>query len=197
MAIAVADDGMVVELRSDGTWTKTTRSAVEPGDFRGVAWGASTAEVQARENREAKYADGDVLVYPQRLVDMDADAVYLFVSGRFARAKYMFGEDFTSANRYLDAFIRVKTLFSGKYGEPGDDRAIWHDDLYREDPDDWGRAVERGDLTFIASWATPRTEIVLLLHGNDYQSHLEVEYTSILLKSWAESVKNDAEHDLI
>lgn len=197
MVTAVSDDGMVVELNVDGTWSKSERSVSRTGDYRGVPWGATAEAVQAREGRDAKIETDDVLVFGERLSDMDADAVYVFVGGRLVRAKYMFQEEFTSPNRYLDAFHQVKTLFSRKYGEPSKDETIWHDELFRDDYRDWGKAVERGDLTLIASWATEQTEIGLILHGNDYEAHLAVEYSSISLGPWAASVQSEAEHDLI
>jgi len=153
--------------------------------------------VRAKEGQAAKYDGDDLLVYPQRLNDMDADAVFIFVADRLVRAKYMFQEEFSNENRYIEAYFRVKSLFAGKYGEPVEDRTIWRNDLYRDDPDDWGRAVERGDLTFLTSWATPQTQLALLLHGNNFESSLAVEYESVLLKPWAESLQIAGEHDLI
>lgn len=197
MVTAVSDDGMVVELNMDGTWSKSERSVSRTGDYRGVLWGATPEAVRTREGRDAKIETDDVLVFAERLSDMDADAVYIFVGGRLVRAKYMFREEFTSPNRYLSAFDQVKSLFTRKYGEPVEDKTIWHDELYRDDYRDWGKAVERGDLTLIASWKTAQTEIDLILHGNDYESHLAVEYTSISLRAWVESVVKEAEHDLI
>ncbi|MDE0546351.1 hypothetical protein [Microbacterium sp. C7(2022)] len=197
MVLAVSDDGMVVELRSDGTWAVASTVSTASGDFRGLSWGSSVADVRARERRDAKLEGQDVLVFPERVSDMEADAAYIFVAGRLTRAKYIFTEKFTSPNRYLVAYQQVKTLFSGKYGEPDEDLPVWHDNHYRDDPDGWGLAVERGDLTFFTSWTTTRTEISLILHGNDYESQLSVEYTSSALKAWAESVQLEAEHDLI
>jgi len=197
MERAISEDGSMVELRSDGTWARTSSTVGATGDFRGVPWGVSKDYVRDKEAQPATYEGDDLLVYPQRLSDMDAEAVYIFLSGRLVRAKYIFREEFTNENRYIDAYYRVKALFSGKYGEPKDDHTIWRDDLYRDDPDDWGRAVERGDLTFMTTWATPATELALLLHGNNFQSHLEVEYTSVLLQPWAESTTTAVEHDLI
>lgn len=197
MTIAITQDGTRVELKSDGTWVEINGSAESRGEFRGVPWGASMQDVRAREASPAKFEGEDVLVFPERLSDMDVAAVYVFVAGRLVRAKYMFEEEYTNANRYIESFYQVKSLFAGKYGDPREDRTIWRDDLFRDDHDAWGRAVERGDLTFIAEWATDETEIGLILHGNDYESHLAVEYNSVALKPWAESLQNDAQHDLI
>jgi len=197
MAIAVSDNGSIVELRDDGTWVRITAREPSEGDFRGIPWGASRQEVRAKEAQGAMHDTDELLVYPQRLSDMDAEAVYIFVADRLVRAKYMFREEFSNENRYIDAYLRVKSLFAGKYGEPVEDSTIWRNDLYRDDPDDWGKAVERGDLSFLTSWATPETQLALLLLGNNFESSLVVEYESVRLKPWAESVQKAGAHDLI
>lgn len=196
MVIAVADDGRVVELSEDGTWRPTTRGNLGSGDFRGIAWGAARSEVAASQSNPT-FQSEDLLVYTERLVGLAADAIYIFVAGRLVRGKYMFTEVFTSPNRYLDAFESVRTLFERKYGPSPNNRQIWHDNLYRNDPGDWGLAVERGDLTLMAEWATSTTEIGLLLHGNDYEAKLVVEYESIAFKPWAEGVTSQNELGLI
>ncbi|MDN3495203.1 hypothetical protein QL996_04630 [Planococcus sp. APC 4015] len=194
---AVADDGAVVELNEDGSWSRVSKPGSLAGDFRGVAWGASVVDVRSRENADPVFAGDGLLVFSERLADMDSEAVYIFDGGRLTRAKYIFREQFTSPNRYLGAYSRVQILFTAKYGDPESDRTIWHDELYRDDPDSWGNAVQRGDLTLLSSWTTRQTEIGLLLHGNDYEAHLEVEYVSIELKAWAESLRSQSELDLI
>lgn len=196
MVIAVSDDGRVVELYEDGTWSPSNQVRPAAGDFRGVSWGASAQAVREREARPNKLESDEVLVYDERISDMNADAVYIFAGKRLVRAKYMFTDEYTSPNRYVAAFHRVNSLFSRKYGAPSEE-SVWHDDFYRDNYEEWGRAVERGDLTLIASWTTPHTELALILYGNDYESHLEVEYASIALKSWAESIDNASTHDLI
>jgi hypothetical protein len=93
---------------------------------------------------------------------------------------YIFGLRHTNANAYIDDFKEVKKSLVEKYGRPkhGDDDACWKDELYKDDPDIWGMAISAGHLVYQAAWQTDRTDILLMLKGDNFEVRLIAQYTS-------------------
>ncbi|WP_342039158.1 hypothetical protein [Brevibacterium ammoniilyticum] len=111
------------------------------------------------------------------------DVVYLYAHDVLVRGKYIIDENWVNENRYLMEFSTLKNLLATKYGNPVEDLEFWNNDLWRDNYDDWGKAVEQGHLSMYVTWYSGDTRIILSLAGEKYTSILAIEYASLKLES--------------
>jgi len=166
-------------------------------DFRGLDWGATEAEIVASEGADPKIAqDADalrVLVYEDRLAGLDCNVIYILTGDKLVRAKYMATESHTNKTDYLLDYGTMHGGLSAKYGEPNEDETYWKNDLYKDDPSDWGMAVAVGHLIKYASWELPGTTITVGITGDNFDIELVIEYVSKELEEVEETAKEQAE----
>ena len=72
-----------------------------------------------------------------------------------------------------------------KYGEPKDDDINWLNDLYADDPSDYGLAISIGHLNLYCSWEIGDTKIQMVLSGDNYKISHRLEYNNESLKKLA------------
>jgi len=131
----------------------------------------------------------DVLIYRGNVGGFDCKIVYIFAKGKLVRAKYISTVTHSNPNDYIWDYKKWKEILTKKYGDPIEDREIWRNDLYKDDPQYWGLAISAGHLAYFATWETPATEITMLLHGENFEITLEIEYQSKQLKYLEEEEK--------
>jgi len=190
---ATTEDGKKVELKPDGTWVFATAAvAVTDTGFRKAGWGMSPREVQLSEPGASWETQDDLCLFESRLDGMSCLVVYIFIDGQLCRGKYVIAEDYANDNNYIYSHERLKEILTKKYGRPDSDEQFWLNDLYQDDPQDWGMAVSAGHMARYVSWKLPDTEIYLSLYGENYACNLIVEYSSTKLAG-LESAKKEAD----
>jgi len=194
--LVTAENGSTFDLKDDGTWTlagaeeKPALSA-DLG-FRKVAWGSSKSAIKASEHQS--WSDsGDVLTFETVIAGMPSWAVFILLDDQLVRAKYLVTETYANNDKYLVSCSSLKSLLIKKYGEPDSDDDFWSDDLYQDDPDEWGMAVSRGDLKKYTVWESAETTVLLALTGENYESTLQVEYCGRAF-SELENSRTEAKH---
>lgn len=146
--------------------------------FRKAAWGMSMAEVVASEGREPDQRADGLLIYKDRIDQFDCHAGFVFVADQLVRGTYLIGVEHVNDTLYLSDYAELKDLLTKKYGKPEEDETIWLNDLYRDDPADWGRAIAVGHLAQYTIWQTQSTTIHLALQGDNFDVSLRIEYVS-------------------
>lgn len=181
---AIRIDGVVVELADDGTWiTPGPMGTIDSSGFRNVPWGAAPAIAMEREGRAPDQESETVLVWGGvSLAELTCDVAYIYARSTLVRAKYIITDEWVNENRYLTEYESVKSLLGRKYGSPDSDDTLWSNDLWKDDPNDWGNAVEQGHLSFYARWERDDTRVLLHLTGENYESELGIEYASLSLQ---------------
>jgi hypothetical protein len=153
-----------------------------PADFRKTSWGMSRPQVKAVEPSKLIKEDDQGLFYSSELSGFgDVLIGYIFVEGKLVRASYVSEVRHTNSNAFIDDFIKIKSMLTDKYGKPESDNVVWLDDLYKDDPDNWGMAVSAGHLVYDAAWKTKTTKILEKLKGDNFDVTLIVQYTSLEL----------------
>lgn len=148
------------------------------GQFRGVDWGMSRAEVRKNEKSDPD-ADEDLgLLYTTSVNGLDANLLYMLIEDKLIKANYNITESHSNKYLYITDYNKLKELLTTKYGEPTEDKVFWFDDLYKDDPSDWGLAVSIGHLTQIATFETEEADIGVILKGDNYSVDLVIEYIS-------------------
>ena len=155
------------------------------GGFREAKWGVSKEQVRITEKTKFLKADKsndglDYLAYRTTQGGIEILLSYYFAESKLVAGRYIFLAEHTNKNLFIDDFYRIKSSISQKYGEPGMDVSNWKNDLYKDDPSEWGMAVSVGHLSYQAVWRLLDTEIILELSGDNFDIDLDVDYASTL-----------------
>ncbi len=104
---------------------------------------------------------------------------------------YLFTEQHTNKNDFIDDYHRLKKLLVKKYGKPSKDTHTWKNDLFKDDPQDWGMAICVGDLVYYSEWETQNTNIFLFLTGGNYEINHLIRYASKQLEEEVEKAREE------
>ncbi len=74
-------------------------------------------------------------------------------------------------------------------GNRKDDFTYWLDEMFKDDPNEWGTAVSLGHVSLFATWERPKTIITLALTGDNGSINLGIEYVSNELGQLEEEAK--------
>ena len=107
---------------------------------------------------------------------------YVFTTDSLVRTTYIVTEKHSNRNAYIDDFNALKDLLESKYGTPQTDDTYWKNSLFKDDLEDWGTAISIGHLAYQATWKLERTEILLMLSGDNYEITLIIQYTGTEFK---------------
>lgn len=183
---AITEDGKTVLLKNDGTWEyeiihdKNTEED-EP-DFRKSHWGDSYGEVVESEQldifTEADRSGIKILAYKTDVGGLNATMVYLFAADKLYTAKYIFIEKHTNKNDYINNYNTIKQILTNKYGTPAEDETLWRNNLFKDEPEQYGTALSIGHLVYYSSWNLEKTEISLFINGDNFEVSHTLEYAS-------------------
>lgn len=157
--------------------------------FRYNAWGDNQATVKTKENFELIQESSDLIAYKGRIAELDMMIGYLFTNNKLTTGKYLITEDHSNKNDYITDYNKLKGLLTEKYGAPKEDEKYWKDDLYKDDYSDWGFAVSLGHLVYYATYENEKSEITLMLRGENYEISLLIEAKSKELKDIEKNAK--------
>lgn len=149
--------------------------------FRDVEFDKTVAEVKAIEkNKLLTELEGDnnglILIYNGTVVGYNFYIKYFFINDRLLAGELKYSEKHTSKNIYIERYNSLATKLSRKYGEPSKKKVTWRDDLYRDDPDEYGFAVSLGHLRYHSRWDYDNGTIALILNGDNYEVDLSILY---------------------
>jgi hypothetical protein len=157
---------------------KRPAAALPPGDFRTAHWGDSKAAVKELEDAKLTAEAPDGLAYAGKVAGLDAGIVYQFVDDKLVAGGYVIEGKHANANIFIDECNELRALLREKYGKPTSDKMVWRDDLYKNDPSNWGIAVGSGRLSYFTEWQTPETKINLALSGDNFKINFVLRYGS-------------------
>lgn len=154
--------------------------------FRGYDWGTSKEEIMKNEITSDMVADVDyleeddgLLINGQSVAGLDALVLYNFIDNGLDSGVYSITEKHTNKTDYYRDYEDLVKKYTDKYGTPVIDQAQWKDDLYKDDPDDWGMAVAVGDVTFVSKWEKADGSTTgIMLKGDNYEINLAIIYQS-------------------
>lgn len=147
--------------------------------FRDTEWGMSKQQVINTEGRKPDYETDTILGYEGTITGFESLIGYYFVNGELYQGMYILSHQHTNKTDYIYDYNKIKKLLIDKYGQPTQDYIFWKDDLYRDDPDDWGMAIITGDLWYVSGWESNGTRIMLSLSGDNYEINFTLTYDDI------------------
>jgi hypothetical protein len=158
-------------------------AAPPPGDFRSAHWGDSAAAVKSYESAKLLEAAADGLAYDGETAGLKASILYQFVDDKLVSGGYVFNGRHVNTNLFINEYTALQGLLKEKYGAPKAEKMVWHSDLFRNDPAQWGTAVASGALTYFSAWETPETKITLVLTGDNFKVNFGLQYRSRRLEN--------------
>jgi uncharacterized repeat protein (TIGR01451 family) len=183
------------ELTEEANTTDEPTPSTPEDDFRGFNWGASAEEVRAGESLPFLQEETGALVFSGTVNGKETVVVYQFLPSGLATAGYLFQDEYTNRNQYIDEYEEVKATLTRLYGPPSSDVVNWSDDLYRDDPSEHGLAVSLGHVIYSSEWTTDTTIIRHVLSGNNYEIEHAVIYNSIELQDDTQQQQEGTEDD--
>ncbi len=148
-------------------------------DVRKVLWGDTKQQVRASETGTPVEDSDDVISFKTTLAGMQCLISYSFVDSLVVTAKYTIQGDHADKNDWIADYDTLRSLVSGKNGRP--DMALdkqWKNELYRDEPKNYGSAISQGHLYYLSTWQLPNTNINLMLSGGNHKISLELEFAS-------------------
>ena len=148
-------------------------------DFQNSNWGMTKSEVLQAEAKGLSEMDIGNLAGVKDVSGREAIVSFEFENGKLYDGMIIFTDEHTNENLYIDDYNSIKNALCEKYGEPVTDWQDWSDDLYRDDPDEWGFAVSLGDVAFYTTWKTETTEIAQILTGDNFEVTHFINYRDV------------------
>jgi hypothetical protein len=158
---------MVAVVRIALLLSTFTAQSLSAADFRTHDWGATLDAVKAAEGNPVQES-ADRLVYEAEITSLSAYLSFEFVNGMLSSAMYVFTEEHSNNNLFLNDFNAIEALLEQRYGKAANPQTIWLNDLYRDDPDDYGMAIAAGHMAKQTKWETERTSVRHTLRGDNF-----------------------------
>lgn len=160
-----------------------TLQASAQNGFRSFEWGTPKAKIVQGEGKpalETTKSSLPVIVYEREIVDYSAVTIFILTpkNKRLAGGLYAFTEEYTNKNRFISDYRDISGLVSKKYGEPKKSDWEWSQDTYRGDSENYGMALQVGDLTLRETWENDQTLIEHVLTGGEYEVTHKIHYYS-------------------
>jgi hypothetical protein len=189
MALAITLAVPVIAPAAKAPQTEaTTESEGKEYTFRGIPWGSSVEDVKNSDfikeypNYVYSKKHNSITVYGITVAQKSSNAYLCFGDSGLYAAMYALAEEHTNLNNYVEDFNDVFDSLKKKYGEPDKVLDDWKDDLYKDDPSEYGMAVGAGHVNFIREWGENDTHIVLACLGDNFKIENDIMYEYTPLK---------------
>lgn len=137
-------------------------------DFRSATWGMSMADVIALHPEQLP-ADRRLnhIAFDGKLAGLDVLIYYRFdETGALVEAGYEIATRNRDDQLVIDDFNALNTLLRRKYQDAEEPQLSWRNRIFESKPNQWGRAVRIGHLTYEWSYRAARTSIQHSLSGD-------------------------------
>jgi len=126
--------------------------------FREFEWGVTIEQVYQQEenNEDSELLDQkeDKLVYLGKEFGHEVRITYYFDGdyGLFQGTYELVEKNLSQTSLYLDRFRELEEVLVSHYGDYHDKQMHWRVELYKDQPDEWGRAVAMRHLNMGQAW---------------------------------------------
>jgi hypothetical protein len=155
---------------------KRSPAPLADADFRNVKWGMTMEKVRDQEDAELVHESPDSLGYKETVGSHDCMVLYIFVNDVLVRAKYVIAVNHSNKTEHVTDYESLGTMLTQKYGNPTKADVLWKNDLYRDDPSEYGMAIAVGHLSMYQQWDMPLTTVFHYLNGDNFEIKHGIEY---------------------
>ena len=160
--------------------------------FRDCEWDSTVEDVMEKEitsdmieGIDYYYEDDVLTIIDGSVAGYDCYTYFAFnEQGKFVRGMYSLKEEHSNQSDYYQDYVDLVELYVEKYGDDYEEAAIWKDETFKNDIQNWGHAVSVGDVKFGTMWTDENgTTIVMALAGDNYEISTSIAYTSAKYES--------------
>ena len=179
-----------------------SQEKIQKNDYRDSKWGMKKDKVLSSEKNKPLVAGPLVagplnqyflVMYTGEVAGLKANYGYGFLDDVLVEGAYTLVEKHINMNKYINDYNKLKEILTRKYGSPKKSKLYWYNDLYKNSPQRYGRAVSMGHLGFQSDWETDRTLISLTLLGDNLDLSTILTYTSKLHKKLIDKADKKSE----
>jgi len=126
--------------------------------FRGLEWGILLEQVYQHEDKnettELVEQKENKLIYLGTEFDHEVKISYQFDDsyGLFQGTYELVEKNLSQTSLYLDRFREIEKALVASYGNYHDKQMHWRVELYKDEPEEWGRAVAMRHLNMGQAW---------------------------------------------
>ena len=161
-------------------------------DIRVGKWGDSKASIMAKEGKTNLSTSPDVYMFYDTIAGMSCTVGYVFTNDKLTMVKYLLNQEHSNLNDYIEDYNKLIGLLTKKYGDPYHNSPVWKNNLFKGDSSNYGLAISSGHLVYSARWNLDRTELDVLLGGENFKIDFQIQYLSKQFKN-AQSEKQEQE----
>ncbi|NMA65593.1 MAG: hypothetical protein GX957_05040 [Clostridiaceae bacterium] len=139
-----------------------------------VEFGMTENEIKSIETKEIKHDFRGELTYKiDRYPDLNGcqteDILYAFNSdGELMVISYDLGTYYADDSDFsISNYENLKKYMCDIYGNDFDEKEIWDNEFYINQPQNWDKAIATGDLTLSVSWVNEDNVKALIVWSND------------------------------
>lgn len=172
-----------------------SQSLEEKSHFRNTYWGMSkeqVIEIEGIPKRDEIVEGLNTIVYDSKINEKRCAIIFFFAENKLVSSKYHFLHKHVNRNLYIFDYDSLKKNLIKKYGESKEHKVIWLNNLYKNKPNDIGRAFSYGHVRLFTKWETQETNIFLGMMGDNYKIKLIIEYSSIKYTDLKKKIKEKA-----
>lgn len=142
-----------------------------------IKLGITTEEVRKQEKSYFVLQDKNRLFYEKRINGQNIKLAYGFKENKLQTAFYIISDKYVKNISYVDEYFRIKDILTEKYGHSDLESVRWNNELYRDDQNQWEKAVMLNHVYFLTNWETTNSSILLTLDGNGSNKTLSILIT--------------------
>ena len=86
--------------------------------FRNANFGMTKQQVKDSEEGKPLEEENNRLTYIDDLLGFKVHVSFQFIDNKFFRGTYLFDQEYTNDNRYIEDFRKIKLALKDKYGRP-------------------------------------------------------------------------------
>lgn len=149
-------------------------------DFRSAKWNMPANTVEFLERAVILSIEDNKLIFDDSFCGFPVYISYFFSNDhKLSNANYSFQQTHSSQNDYITDYQKIKSLMTEKLGSPKTDSTNWINNLSKDKPEEWGKAISLGHLILSTTWENGQTQIILQLNGKNNYIHLDLSYTPL------------------
>ena len=140
----------------------TTLHSQDVFEYRGVPLGATKETVKSSVTLRKLSESPDGIVYGDLISGLNCNIFYGFNGNELYRVGIVFTEQHMVRNKHVQNYRDIGKALREKYGVPVRDETLWHDDLFKNRPDQLGLAVASEHAVLVTQWSV---QGALIQHG--------------------------------
>lgn len=157
--------------------------------FRNYEWGTQFDEIYEKEVSEKNlspddYIEGDVggyrglTILSGDVAGYKASIIFTFDDNNGLNGgMYLLNTEHSNLTQYYKDYETLVDKYTSVYGIPSDVKEIWKDDLYKDDPSEWGMSIATGKTVFYTKWDDDKGNSVdIMLTGDNYEISTLISY---------------------